>query len=270
MLQTYMKEEKEEGKNLRDKMKGNVQRRRQRLRVVRQNYALTQNLPKRYLKVINDINAHSDDEFHPVHEVYVVKTLPFFSANANSFFQRLNKLISQSKGLAGKPTPKKQCQRLKAPQISEFKTSPLDLPIDFYNAQWFNGLPPVECLSVSDTSQVAFIPVIQAPTNGTPHPDERLRDSAFTKKYWETLTTDYDLSHKIDDADSSNNEEDQSIDLSFSNDESADEEEMEIEEESTDYSFFEGESDPYEDNDNAMQTSFLAERPSTSDANPWL
>ncbi|MBW0586518.1 hypothetical protein O181_126233 [Austropuccinia psidii MF-1] len=68
MLQKYMKEEKEEGKNLSDKMKGNVQRRRQRLRVVRQNYALTHNLPKRYLKVINDINAHSDDEFHPVHE----------------------------------------------------------------------------------------------------------------------------------------------------------------------------------------------------------
>ncbi|MBW0589969.1 hypothetical protein O181_129684 [Austropuccinia psidii MF-1] len=89
-------------------------------------------------------------------------------------------------------------------------------------------------------------------------------------KYWETLTTEYDLSHQIEDSDISSDEEDQSIDLSFVNNESVDEEEMEIEQESTDNSLFKGESDPYEDNDNAMKTSFLAERPSTSDANPWL
>ncbi|MBW0546022.1 hypothetical protein O181_085737 [Austropuccinia psidii MF-1] len=246
MLQKYMKEEKEEGKNLRDKIKGKVQRRRQRLRVF------------------------SDDEFHPVHEVYVVKTLPFCSANENSFFQRLDKLISQSKSVAGKSTPKYKRRRPKFAQISEFKTSPQELPINFYNERWLNQLPPVELFSAADTSQVAFIPENQALTNGTPHPDERLQDSAFTKKYWETITTEYDLSHQIEDSDSSSDEEDESIDLSFGNDESIDEEEMEIAEESTDDSLFEGESDQYEDNENAMQTSFLAERPSTSDANPWL
>ncbi|MBW0567515.1 hypothetical protein O181_107230 [Austropuccinia psidii MF-1] len=271
MLQKYMKEEKEEGKNLRYKIiKGKVQRRRQRLCVFRQNYALTHSLPKRYLKVINDINAHIDDEFHPVNEVYVVKMLPFRSANANALFQRLGKLISQRKSLSGKSTPKYKRRRPKVPQISEFKTSPRELPISFYNAKWFNQLPPVERFSAADTSKVAFIPENQAPTNGTPHPDERLRDSEFTKKYWETLTTEYDLSHQIEDSDSSSDEEDESIDLSFGNDESIDEEEMENDEESTDDPLFEGESDPYEDNDNSMQTSFLAERPSTSDANPWL
>ncbi|MBW0500073.1 hypothetical protein O181_039788 [Austropuccinia psidii MF-1] len=99
---------------------------------------------------------------------------------------------------------------------------------------------------------------IGSPTNGTPHPDERLQYSAFTNKYWETLTTEYDISHKIEDSDSSSDEEDQSIDLSFGNNESFDEEEMQIEQESTDNSLFEGELDPYEDNDNAMQTRFLA------------
>ncbi|MBW0564305.1 hypothetical protein O181_104020 [Austropuccinia psidii MF-1] len=203
-------------------------------------------------------------------KVYVVKTLPCFSANPNAFFQRLDKLISPSKSLSGKSTPKHKHSRPKLPHILEFKTSPKELPIDFYNEKWFNQLPPVERCSAADTSQVTFIPENQAPTNGTPHPEEHLRDSAFTKMYWETLTTEYDLSHKIEDSDSSSDEEDQSIDFSFGKNESIDEEEMDIEQESTDDSLFEGESDPYEDNDNSMQTSFLAERPSTSDANPWI
>ncbi|MBW0540510.1 hypothetical protein O181_080225 [Austropuccinia psidii MF-1] len=147
------------------------------LPVVRQNYALTQNLPKRYLKIINDINAHSDDELHPVHEFYVVETLIFHSDNENAFFKRLDKPISHRKGLSGKPKPKKQFCRPKVLQISELKTSLLAFPIYFYNAQWFNGLPPVEHLSSADTSQVAFIPATQAPTNGTPHPDEHLQRS---------------------------------------------------------------------------------------------
>ncbi|MBW0524322.1 hypothetical protein O181_064037 [Austropuccinia psidii MF-1] len=52
------------------------------------------------------------------------------------------------------------------------------------------------------------------------HPDERLSDRAFNEKYWESLTSVYDLSHEIaqssDDEETEESDEKQSPDLQSS------------------------------------------------------
>ncbi|PLW23896.1 hypothetical protein PCASD_13479 [Puccinia coronata f. sp. avenae] len=69
---------------------------RERLRDSQLRFALNQNLPKRYQKIISDINCHSDDKYSTKRGVYIVKTLKFRSENATKFFRRLDAVILTS------------------------------------------------------------------------------------------------------------------------------------------------------------------------------
>jgi hypothetical protein len=53
-------------------------------------YAREQKFPKRYLKIIQTISAHSNDECHPSGKFSIIKTLPYQSKNASRFFRRLD------------------------------------------------------------------------------------------------------------------------------------------------------------------------------------
>ncbi|MBW0467535.1 hypothetical protein O181_007250 [Austropuccinia psidii MF-1] len=50
---------------------------------------------------------------------------------------------------------------------------------------------------LANSLKVAFLPNAFQSIRGIQHPDKRLSDHKFTKKYWEKCTSFYDLSHEI-------------------------------------------------------------------------
>ncbi|KAG0144706.1 hypothetical protein CROQUDRAFT_708506 [Cronartium quercuum f. sp. fusiforme G11] len=100
--------------------------------------------PPRYRKVCSDVLAHSDDEFNAEKKVYVIKSLPYHSKNANKFFRRLDVEILKEEEINGKTSRKRIRKLPKIPAVSEFKRAPKNLPIDFYNLNWFKELPPTQ------------------------------------------------------------------------------------------------------------------------------
>ncbi|CAH7670390.1 hypothetical protein PPACK8108_LOCUS5092 [Phakopsora pachyrhizi] len=120
---------------------------------------------------------------------------------------------------------------------------PKGLPIDFYNAEWFNDCSPAQKTVIADTYSVAFLPDATKSIREKQHPDEKLSDKRFSDKYWDQATVAYDLSHEIAKEDDDDNSDDsfadnKSINLVKSSDEEEDndyEEEEEEEEEDNDY-----------------------------------
>ncbi|KNZ61740.1 hypothetical protein VP01_1364g4 [Puccinia sorghi] len=82
MAQIYAKEKKHEGKHIQDEEKKVIQQARQR----------------RYLRVLECIQAHSNNEFLPKKNVHVVKRLPFCSESATAFIRRLDEVICNGQG----------------------------------------------------------------------------------------------------------------------------------------------------------------------------
>ncbi|MBW0492138.1 hypothetical protein O181_031853 [Austropuccinia psidii MF-1] len=200
-----------------------IQMRRERLQDARKKYALTNNFPKRYIKVLDDINAHSDDEYIPNHRGYAIKTLPFRSKNANAFFRKLDFLIQQNTSQNGPQSgPQYKRFRPQVPIVSTLHHIPKGVPIDFYNPEYFNRLQPAQKWAAANSSQVAFLPKKEYNIDRMPNPDEQMQDSAFFQKYWPKLASKYDLSHQIElsDSESENGaEEEDSIDLDQRNEE---------------------------------------------------
>ncbi|PLW21903.1 hypothetical protein PCANC_03367 [Puccinia coronata f. sp. avenae] len=71
------KEKKEEGKHFRDEERKVLQTAQERLKDRQYKFAVSHDLPKRYLKMINTVQAHSDNKYYPDKDIYVVKKLPF-------------------------------------------------------------------------------------------------------------------------------------------------------------------------------------------------
>ncbi|MBW0512447.1 hypothetical protein O181_052162 [Austropuccinia psidii MF-1] len=98
---------------------------------------------------------------------------------------------------------------------------PKGLPIDFYNPKWFNNLSTLEKHRISDSDNVAFLPDPQDLLQAKRHPDEKLSDKQFNKKYHELVIGTYDLSETEEDAEEdkdSDNSPDGSIDLEETSD----------------------------------------------------
>ncbi|KAH9812496.1 hypothetical protein DFH28DRAFT_898694 [Melampsora americana] len=107
-------------------------------------------------------------------------------------------------------TVKREPRRLpKVPIPSMFTRAPKELPIDFYDPQWFAQLNPGQKRLIPDAGRVAFLPDANQSLLPTQHPDERLSDQAFNVKYLESLSEPYrDALDEIDDADYENEDED--------------------------------------------------------------
>ncbi|MBW0473705.1 hypothetical protein O181_013420 [Austropuccinia psidii MF-1] len=106
-LQTkiWKRETKESGAYQKDLERGIISKNRQRLQNSRYKFAVAQNLPKRYLKILAAIDAHSDDEF--IEDAgYVIKTLPYRSQKATTFMRRVDEEIAKAKNIEGKKSQK--------------------------------------------------------------------------------------------------------------------------------------------------------------------
>ncbi|MBW0504895.1 hypothetical protein O181_044610 [Austropuccinia psidii MF-1] len=221
MAETYKIENKESGKTLRNKDKKVVQKRRLRVSEIyfnsfvlkqertnkalfintlchkRYKFAVGSNFPQRYLKVLNDVNAHSDDEFDEKLELFTIKKLPYRSESANSFFRSLDLKMKQANKLAGKKGQKYPRCQLQPSVDSELGKAPSGMPIDFYSPEWFNEQDYAIRSVVAQTKKVAFIPVQTLQAGPHPNEDETISDSAFNKKYWASFTEPYNLYHEV-------------------------------------------------------------------------
>ncbi|MBW0539232.1 hypothetical protein O181_078947 [Austropuccinia psidii MF-1] len=210
MTEKFKKEIKETGKNLADDQKGVTQQRRQRLCKKRYRFAAANNYPDRYLRVLADVNSHSDDELIPKRQAYAIKILPYRSESANIFFRNLDRKMNESNELAGKSAPLRPRCRPRVPIPSTFKKAPQKMPLDFYRPEWFNKIDYGERFLIANTKQVAFIPTNDIEMSKKLNPDENLGDKAFNKKYWDLVTEPYDLSHEIAESSEEEDEETES------------------------------------------------------------
>ncbi|KAI7966251.1 hypothetical protein MJO29_001999 [Puccinia striiformis f. sp. tritici] len=186
---------------------------RERLRDSQSKFALAQGLPKRYQKVISDVNCHSDDEYS-AGRGYIIKTLKFRSPNATKFFRRVDAAILKSDELEGKRIQRRRRIVPSTPQESLFPKPPKGQPLDFYEPEWFNDLLPQQRIDTANTHEVAFLPDASQSLMGKKLASEKLSDRKFTKQFFDRLSKPYDLTHEIeaeeDDADDSDVEEDNS------------------------------------------------------------
>ncbi|EGG01780.1 uncharacterized protein MELLADRAFT_110672 [Melampsora larici-populina 98AG31] len=173
----YKREAKEEGKNLKDDERRNVLARRRR-----------------------EAEAHSDDEWSTTLNAYIVKTPVFRSVKAGIFIRRLDQHMKQSADLDPRKTARpRQRVRPRPARQSIFTKAPKGLPLDFYDADWFNNsLSVAQRLDIADCDSVAFLPNPELSLLGKTHPDERKNDRWFNEKYWAESTKEYNLDHFID------------------------------------------------------------------------
>ncbi len=59
--------------------------------------------PKRWMEIIQNTGAHSDDEFDPVKKKRYIKTLAYRSNNAGKFFRRLDSAMNAAALTSGLP-----------------------------------------------------------------------------------------------------------------------------------------------------------------------
>ncbi|KNZ49285.1 hypothetical protein VP01_510g22 [Puccinia sorghi] len=196
-MNKYKKEAKQAGKVAEEANNKKYSKNRERLRDQRRDFAILNKFPKRYQDVLAQISAHSDDEEVPGKGFYEIKTLPYRSQNANKFFRRLENLMNTA--AKNDPLAHRSRRRVrrcpKAPKPSFYTVAPKGLPIDFYHPKWYHQLPDFQKRSIPDTKSLAFLPDAKQSLLPKPetHPDEKLKNSSFTRKYWEVLAEPYGL-----------------------------------------------------------------------------
>ncbi|KNZ52702.1 hypothetical protein VP01_3477g1 [Puccinia sorghi] len=129
----------------------------------------------------------------------MLKTLPFCSDIANNLFCYPDKVMKDTIIAKGKRSNHCYQAPPTKPVMTLFPQAPKNLPLDFYNGEWFNDLQPTSKILPQETR----------------NPDKKLSDKQFRKKYWSQNTTEYDLTHMIEDnqdnSDSGNEDSNDSI-----------------------------------------------------------
>ncbi|KAI7964258.1 hypothetical protein MJO29_004685 [Puccinia striiformis f. sp. tritici] len=215
----YNREKNQTGKFRMDEERKVISKARERLQDSRLKFALSQGLPKRYQKVISDVNCHSDDEYNSQRKVYVVKTLKFRSANATKFFRRLDATIATSDELDGKRVQRRRRFIPPTPEPSLFTKPPKGQPLDFYNPEWFNKLLPQQRINIANTREVAFLPNASQSLMGKKIASEKLSDKKFTAAFFDQLSKPYDLTHEIEDNGDDDTPTDDEDDASYNGEE---------------------------------------------------
>ncbi|MBW0586359.1 hypothetical protein O181_126074 [Austropuccinia psidii MF-1] len=200
-------------------------------------FSAANNYLDQYLKVLADVNSHSDDELIPKQQAYAIKVLPYCLESANVSFQNLDRKIIQSNKLAGKSALlPPQCQS-RVPIPSTFKKAPQNMTLDFQRPEWFNKIDYDEQFLIANTKQVAFIPTNDIEMSKKLNPDKKLGNKAFNKNSWDLVTEPYDLSHEIAESSKEEDEETEtesnalmdgdSVDLKYSNENQSDDDRAE-------------------------------------------
>ncbi|EFP75508.1 uncharacterized protein PGTG_00839 [Puccinia graminis f. sp. tritici CRL 75-36-700-3] len=217
----YHKEKKQEGKNAQDASNKRVSKNRERLRDARKEFAILNKFPPRYVHILSQIGAHSDDEHDEKANIYKIKTLPYRSKNASKFIRALDIVMKNAAEQDPSSYRKRRVRKLpRQPVMSTFTAAPKGLPIDFYDPSWYHKLVPAQQKTIPNTQAVAFLP--DASQSLLPkkqrHPDEKLTDSSFTRKYWDIVVEPYGLLGDESSDESDDEEEAQGMQSAAAND----------------------------------------------------
>lgn len=151
-----------------------------------------------------DPKATSDDEYDPKQKAWIVKRRPERSMKANQWVRMLDRVRRET--VEQHPTRKWRERRRIVPSDpsqqddSPFVSTPDNMPIDYFEPDFFNKLQPKTRNRVA-TKQVAFLEDINR--SFTWCPEERMSDKAFFKKYGKERLRLYDMvgDEEFDDAD---------------------------------------------------------------------
>ncbi|KNZ59539.1 hypothetical protein VP01_1708g1 [Puccinia sorghi] len=192
------------------------------LRDARYKFAVANNLPERYRKIIKDTHANSDDEWDAEAKCFSIRTLPYRSYSANIFFRRLEDMMKNSKT----NTNASRMRARKLPEdviLSKIVKIPKSLPLDFYNRSWLRKLPISQQTTLPDITQVAFLSDPKKsllPKNNPRHdPSEKLSDRQFSKvRLQEVLMT-----YRLDDVEEEDDDEAEVSEVDFESEDQIDE-----------------------------------------------
>ncbi|EGF97688.1 uncharacterized protein MELLADRAFT_69839 [Melampsora larici-populina 98AG31] len=152
--------------------------------------------------------------------------------------QRLDGHIKISSEIAGH-TKTKIHRRLgpTKPKDSIFKKAPKGLPIDLYDFNWFyNTLSISQRSHMADIDNFCFLPEVELSLLGKAHPDEHLKDKAFTKKNWDSCAQGYNLDFLTAGGGTDDEDEDEIINVDVTDDEEDDnKEDFEEDEDETEF-----------------------------------
>ncbi|KNZ59351.1 hypothetical protein VP01_1751g4 [Puccinia sorghi] len=189
----------------------NASKNRTRLRDARYKFAVANDYPERYKKIIKDPAANSDDEWDPKKNCFSIRTLPYRSCSASFFFRQLDDVMKNVNAATGK-TSRMRVRRLPEKAIlSRYSKAPKGLPLDFYNRGWLGKLPISQQQMIPDTTQVAFLPDPKRSLLAKNHPrydkNEKLSDRQFNRLYLAQRISQYHLDDVEEDEESEGEED---------------------------------------------------------------
>ncbi|MBW0471029.1 hypothetical protein O181_010744 [Austropuccinia psidii MF-1] len=79
----------------------------------------------------------------------------------------------------------------KIPVVSQNLDPPKKLPIKFFNVKWFKEQTEMHRRAIHDWNSVAFLENPEESLEGQVHPDEKLSDKGFNKKFREAILKAY-------------------------------------------------------------------------------
>ncbi|MBW0541664.1 hypothetical protein O181_081379 [Austropuccinia psidii MF-1] len=123
---------------------------------------------------------------------YIARNLSFQSESDNIFMRKLDRLISKTETDEGKRSQGQYRIHVKNPPQTMFTTAPKGLPLDIYEAKWYNTKLPEQCQNIADWKKVAFLQNPKCLLEFT-LPDKKIGDQSFNDKNWEVLAKDYNL-----------------------------------------------------------------------------
>ncbi|MBW0460867.1 hypothetical protein O181_000582 [Austropuccinia psidii MF-1] len=211
----YNQELRVKGSYQAGKVRGVCNKNRSRLRDIRLEYAILKKFPKRYRRIVEEIGAHSEDEGHKTKtkKVHVIKRLPYRSKKANIFLRKLDESMAEYYRHMGIVSHMHVHVQPRVPINSTNAAPPRGLPIDFYSPKCLKGLSRIEQRSIVHSGGVAFLPNAKDSVQPKPHPDEKLSNKQFNKKYHEEVLTEYDIQESEESHSDRDGDEENSIDL---------------------------------------------------------
>ncbi|KAG0143370.1 hypothetical protein CROQUDRAFT_27253, partial [Cronartium quercuum f. sp. fusiforme G11] len=164
---------------------------------------------QQYQMMLEQVDAHSDDEYSPKHDTYIVKTLAYHSFKAGQFIRCVDDHMHKSAQLTGKQVQGRRHLQPKKLRPSIMTKPPKGLPLDFYNVEWFNEtLSTSQKGEIGNIHQVMFLEDALQSLLGKSHPDEKLSNKKFNEKYWAKSTKEYIMEHMVEEEEDEEDDED--------------------------------------------------------------
>ncbi|MBW0580452.1 hypothetical protein O181_120167 [Austropuccinia psidii MF-1] len=153
----FCKEQKKTGKHHFHHQRKALQESCRRLRNEKYKFAISQDFLKRYIRIVNPIQAHSNEEYSQEKEVYIARKLPFQSESANRLMCNLDEIIKKTYHKEGRRNQHRHQIHIRNPPTTYFLKAPKGLPIYFYDVCWFDEKLPSQQTNLADVGTIAFL-----------------------------------------------------------------------------------------------------------------